>query len=158
MLYGYGEMITLKPQDLLVGVKAEQSLRDALREALEADKDAADGLELIPVGRKTWVAGRRIGPVADPARIAEEVAEVHRRLMALGSAQRIRREIVRVWVAAPPVPVFRDPDPQPRVADEGPATCPVCGREVHDYNLHRDSAGRPVGCYMCGGNPGGFRS
>jgi hypothetical protein len=151
-------MIELKPQDLLVGVKAEQSLRDALRDALESDGAAAEGLELVPVGRKTWVAGRRIGPEADPARVAEALAEVHRRLLALGSAQRIRREAVRVWAAAPPVPVFRDPDPLPRAPAGGPATCPICGRGVHEYNLRRDSSGQAVGCYMCGGNPGGYRS
>jgi hypothetical protein len=153
-------MIELKQQDLLIGVKADQSLRDVLRDALDGEQRGAEGLELAPVGRKTWVAGRRIGPVEDLARIAEAAEDVHRRLLALGSAQRIRQENIRVWVAAPPVPVFRDPEPrdaEPR-GGEGPVTCPVCGREVHSYNLHRDSAGRAVGCYMCGGNPGGFRS
>jgi len=153
-------MIELKQQDLLIGVKAEQSLRDALRDALDGEQRGAEGLELAPVGRKTWVAGHRIGPVEDLARIAEEAGEVHRRLLALGSAQRIRQENIRVWIAAPPVPVFRDPepDPQPQPQPDGPVTCPVCGREIHSYNLHRDSTGRAVGCYMCGGNPGGFRS
>jgi hypothetical protein len=153
-------MIELKQQDLLIGVRAEQSLRDALRDALDGEGRGAEDLELAPVGRKTWVAGQRIGPVEDLARIAEAAGEVHRRLLALGSAQRIRQEHIRVWVAAPPVPIFRDPEPcDAKTSDvEGPVTCPVCGREIHSYNLHRDGAGRAVGCYMCGGNPGGFRS
>jgi hypothetical protein len=147
-------MIELRQQDLLIGVKAEQSLRDALRDALDGEKPGAEGLELAPVGRKTWVAGHRLGPVEELSRLAGEAADVHRRLLALGSAQRIRKETVRVWVAAPPVPVFRDPDPPA----DGTITCPVCGREVSTFNLLRDAAGKPVGCYMCGGNPGGFRS
>lgn len=142
----------LKPQDLLIGVKADQSLRDALRE--DQGREDVEHLELAPVGRKTWIAGRRVGPVEDLAGMERTAGEVHRLLMALGSAQRIRRESVRVWVAAPPVPVFRDPEPRAEETTPGPA-CPACGREVLEYDLHRDAAGLAVGCRTCGGDPGG---
>jgi len=155
-------MIELKQQDLLVGVKAEQSLRDALRDALDSDSAEAEGLELAPVGRKTWIAGQRLGPVEDLASLSRAMGSVLRRLLSLGSAQRIRQESVRVWVAAPPVPVFRDPEPRPdpaaAAAPEASVACPVCNRSVHPYNVQHDAAGNTVGCYVCGGNPGGYRS
>jgi len=28
----------------------------------------------------------------------------------------------------------------------------VCGRRVHRFNLQRDTFGRAVGCYQCGGD------
>lgn len=34
----------------------------------------------------------------------------------------------------------------------GPAVCPVCGRTVHSFNLHRNTHGQVVGCFLCGGH------
>ena len=158
-----------KPQDLLIGVKAEQSLRDAVRALVEADDADSGGLELAPVGRKDWVAGVRLGALSALPAIAASADDVLRRLLALDSTQRIRRESVRVWVVPPPVPVFKDPadDAARQPAGESPSSepaaaaaelCPVCGRSVHSYNLQFDTRGRPVGCFMCGGDPSGSRS
>jgi hypothetical protein len=154
---------------LLVGVKAEQSLRDVVREAIDRADEGCDGLELAPVGRKDWIAGVRVGSELPYAELARISAEVLGRLIALDSRQRIRQENVRVYVVQPPVPVFRDPEgplPGPPPAStvfrtpsdrsppaEGASTCPICGRTVHSFNLQHDTRGRAVGCYICGGDP-----
>ncbi|MBN2718621.1 MAG: hypothetical protein JXX14_22440 [Deltaproteobacteria bacterium] len=166
-------MSNMKTLDILVGVKAEQSLRDAVRALVEqSDTD----MELTPVGRKDWIAGERVGGSLSQANLEETCRAVHRRLMALGSEQRIRFETIKLYAVAKPVPVFRDPEEpeteepvdadmdesieqgsdEPEEIVAGPSTCPVCKRTVHSYNLHYSTDGKVVGCFMCGGSRGGF--
>lgn len=149
---------------LLVGVKAEQSLRDAVRAAVDDPGVDTGDLELAPVGRKDWVAGMRAGSDLRFGELHEITGKVLGSLIALDSRQRIRRENVRVFAVQPPVPVFKDPEesaPPPRPTNEAaPArfqdssqVCPVCQRRVHSFNLQHDTTGRVVGCYICGGDP-----
>jgi hypothetical protein len=150
---------------LLVGVKAEQSLRDEVRAVVDQDEDGSEELELAPVGRKDWIAGVRVTADLGFNRLEEIAVTVLGRLIALDSRQRIRRENVRVYVVQPPVPVFKDPEeaplpkppePEPQIQPEihgATAICPVCDRSVHSYNLQHDTSGRVVGCYICGGDP-----
>jgi hypothetical protein len=156
-------MERLKPLDLLVGVKAEQSLRDAVRAAVEQSEDDLGGLELAPVGRKDWIAGQRIGTAVAFGELARIGRAVLTQLLGLDSRQRIRQENVRVYVLQQPVPVFKDPDPVEEVPAPaapafeglgGPTVCPICEREVHSFNLQHDTTGKVVGCFLCGGDPG----
>jgi hypothetical protein len=160
-------MERLKPLDLLVGVKAEQSLRDAVRTVIEQADDDLDGLELAPVGRKDWVAGRRIGAAVSFGELGRIGRAVLTQLLGLDSRQRIRQENVRLYVVQPPVPVFKDPEPAEELVPEpaapepasvgglgGPTVCPICEREVHSFNLQHDTTGKVVGCFLCGGDPG----
>ena len=158
-----------KTLHLLVGVRAEQSLRDAVRTAVEQTAEEADDLVLAPAGRKDWIAGVRIGEATSFGELATLGKRVLARLISLETRQRIRAEHVRLWVVPPPVPVFRDPMPQEAEPKEEPAadagadadaeadvdgetaTCPVCGRRVHRFNIQRDTYGHAVGCYQCGG-------
>jgi hypothetical protein len=157
-----------KTLHLLFGVRAEQSLRDAVRNAVEQSTDEAEDLVLAPAGRKDWIAGVRIGETTSFGELAVLGRRVLTRLISLDSRQRIRAENVRLWVVPQPVPVFRDPLPQestqgessaddlvsaaPEAVDEETAVCPVCGRRVHKFNLQRDPSGGAVGCYQCGGD------
>jgi hypothetical protein len=156
-----------KPLHLLLGVRAEQSLRDAVRNAIELSTDEAEDLVLAPAGRKDWIAGIRIGEGMSFGELAALAKRVLARLIALESRQRIRAENVRLWVVPAPVPVFRDPLPQesapapgssgdapmlgPDAEDGETMPCPICGRRVHRFNIQRDTHGRAVGCYQCGG-------
>lgn len=172
-------MNDLKTLELLVGVKAEQSLRDAVRTAVESQPEL-DELELVPVGRKDWVAGIRAGTSLLMGDFDSRGLHVLTLLLKLESRQRIRRENVRLYVVPPPVPIFKDPptsseddmspfsgerasfeekvDPEPEtVGLGGPATCPVCNREVHSFNLQHDTRGKIVGCFICGGDPGFYK-
>ena len=88
-------MSQLSKIHLLVGVKAEQSLRDAVRAAVDdAEVDSGD-LELAPVGRKDWVAGVRAGSDLSFGKLQEISATVLGQLIALDSRQRIRRDLLR---------------------------------------------------------------
>jgi hypothetical protein len=109
-------MTDLKTMHLVMGVRAEQSLRDAVRAAAESSADDADDLVLAPAGRKDWIAGVRIGEAASYREIAEIGKKVLKRLLRLESRQRIRSENVRLWIVPPPVPVFRDPLPSEAAA------------------------------------------
>lgn len=156
-------MNEIKTLDILIGIKAEQSLRDAVRNLVENHKT---DIELTPVGRKDWIAGQRIGYTISHMDLEETCRRVHRKLMGLGSEQRIRYENIKLYVVAKPVPVFKDPDEPVAVQEEpiaeespvvdGPSTCPICQRTVHSYNLHYNTEGKVVGCFMCGGNKRGF--
>jgi len=150
---------------LLVGVKAEQSLRDSVRGAVDDAEVDTGELELVPVGRKDWVAGVRAGTDLPYSELQQIAGRVLSQLIALDSRQRIRQENVRVYSVQPPVPVFKDPEesapppePEPALAPEpvqdSVSTCPVCQRKVHAFNLQHDTSGRVVGCYICGGDPG----
>jgi hypothetical protein len=156
-----------KPLHLLLGVRAEQSLRDAVRDAVEGAIDDGDDLVLAPAGRKDWIAGVRIGETTSFGELAALCRRVLARLIALDSRQRIRAENVRLWVVPAPVPVFRDPpqeaaagpgqaddsgEAEPDGDDDETAECPVCRRRVHRFNLQRDTLGCVVGCYQCGGD------
>ncbi len=157
----------MKTVDLFVGVKAEQSLRDTVRAAIEQE-DHSDQLELAPFGKKDWIAGRRIGSTVQFSMLDEIIISVRKQLLALGSHQRIRQENVRVYAVQPPVPVFKDfsdaglsetPQTQeiePAEEPDGQTTCPICKRIVHSYNLQRNPKGRIIGCFMCGGDPSEF--
>ena len=160
------DMNHIRKMDVLVGIKAEQSLRDAVR--LLVDESDTD-LELTPVGRKDWVAGQRVGSTVVQGELEEIFRAVHKKLLALGSEQRIRSESIRLYVVQEPVPVFKDPEqdaaetpevePQETASEpapSGPSTCPICNRTVHSYNLHYNTDGKVVGCFMCGGNAGIF--
>ncbi|MCP4604066.1 MAG: hypothetical protein GY847_26680 [Proteobacteria bacterium] len=157
----------MKSVDLFIGVKAEQSLRDAVRNAIEQE-DPKSQLELAPFGKKDWIAGSRVNSSIKFSELVETIQSVRKQLLALGSHQRIRQETVRVYAVQPPVPVFKDyldPDLQettetaeeePPEKSDGQTTCPICKRNVHSYNLQHDPRGRVVGCYMCGGDPREF--
>ncbi len=160
--------------DLLVGVKAEQSLRDGVRAAVDEAGAESVGLELTPVGPKDWIAGTRVGKVISYSLVTEVCEKVLTKLIALESRQRIRMENVRFYAVPPHVPVFKDPplpefsngDPKPREDSTTPdtstlgntAVCPICGRTVNSYNLQHNTKGDVVGCFICGGDPGGRRS
>jgi hypothetical protein len=167
-------MNAMRKMDVLVGVKAEQSLRDALRVLLDSSQT---DLELAPVGKKDWVAGARWKGPLTQGQIDAVCRDVHRRLLALRCEQRIRFEHIRLFVVQEPIPVFRDPEEgeseetgrpvlpagereTPAVEEpavqEGPSRCPICGRVVHVYNLHYSTDGRVVGCFMCGGHAGPY--
>jgi len=143
----------------MVGVKTEQSLRDTVREILESDSGDGEWLELAPSGRKDWIAGRRLKDSLTLGELEEAESAVLRRLISLSSRQRIRRESMRLWALPQPVPVFKDPVDDAAAdrrgeeggAGEETAVCPVCQRTVHVYNILRDGAGEPVGCFLCGG-------
>ena len=160
--------------DLLVGIKAEQSLRDEVRAAMDEAGAESVGLELTPVGPKDWIAGTRVGTAISFKRVTEVCTEVLTKLIALESRQRIRMENIRFYVVAPPVPVFKD-SPLPEFSDGTPdpeedsptpdtgtlgnaAVCPVCERTVNSYNLQHNTKGDVVGCFICGGDPGTHRS
>jgi hypothetical protein len=110
-------MTTMKPLEILVGVKAEQTLRDTVRAAIEAGGDKAAGLELAPLGNKDWIAGVRLGPQAGLAEVKRLSREVQAALIATGSFQRIRIESVRAYAVQKPVPVFKETG-EPAPADE----------------------------------------
>jgi hypothetical protein len=100
-----------KTMHLLMGVRAEQSLRDAVRTAVEGAADDSEELVLAPSGRKDWIAGVRVGETSSFREIAALGRVVLTRLLSLDSRQRIRSENIRLWVVPAPVPVFRDPPP-----------------------------------------------
>lgn len=53
-------------------------------------------------------------------------------------------------VEAPREVPASDADDGPAPAeDEGPIPCPKCGRNVHPFNIVRDSSGKVVGCMYC---------
>lgn len=152
--------VSMRAIDLFLGVKAEQTLRDAARAATESSEDEPAGIELCPVGRKDWIVGGRLGSAIRFGDLAARSREVVRRLLELKSHQRIRQEAVRVHAVRTPVPVFKDTAPGEGMeggaggeaaAAVVPGHCPVCGVEVHEYNILRDVSGRAVGCYLCRG-------
>jgi hypothetical protein len=145
--------------DIFIGVKAEQTLRDAARNAAEESPEGADMPELCPVGKKDWIAGKRYGPSIPFGELETKRADVVKALIALGSHQRIRQDNLRIYAVRPPVPVFKDAEPATGVPSTGDRAegetmfCPVCGLEVHKFNLQYGTDGRPVGCYLCRGEP-----
>ena len=183
MVYQLHIMNQTQKMDILAGIKAELSLRDAVRLALD---ESDTSLELIPVGKKDWIAGQRIENSIRQGRLEEVCRGVHKKLMALNADQRIRFESIKLYVVPKPVPVFKDPEPdykqvqdtpetavsdnaedtlltddgqndeQKQSVKQGPSVCPVCRRKVHSYNLQYNSNGRVTGCFMCGGVPDTF--
>ncbi len=159
-------MDAMKTADLIVGVKAEQTLRDALRTAVEQGDDPG-GLELVPFGKKDWIVGKRIGSSVLFGELGAIIRAVLKQLLTLESFQRIRGESVRVFSIQPPVPVFADfettnlretpetraEEPVKETEPEGSTECPICKRAVHKYNLLHDPKGRILGCYICRGEP-----
>ena len=157
--------------DLLVGIRAEQSLRDTLRTVTD-DAGLEDvNLELTPVGRKDWVAGKRLSSVVECSELPKIEDSVLKELISLDSKQRVRRENIRMFAVVKPVPVFKDPFVQEELEEQraikeatenqqsglGSSTaCPICKRTVHSYNLQHDTTGKVVGCFMCGGDPGRY--
>ncbi len=149
----------MKSLDLFLGVKAEQTLRDMARNAVEESADESAVPELCPIGQKDWIAGRRLKPNATFAEVDAMRGEVIRQLIALGSHQRIRQDNLRLYAVNPPVPVFKDfvnpAEPaEPDSAEESDGDtmkCPVCGEEVHKFNLQYGIGEKVVGCYLCRG-------
>ncbi len=153
----------MKTIDLYIGIKSEQTLRDAARDVIERG-DNPDCLELVPSGKKDWIVGRRIGSSIQFSKLDGIFQSVLKQLLTLESYQRIRRESIRVYSVIPPVPVFTDdlsisPIEESKEQEreqvknpEGPTPCPICKREVHPYNLQYDPTGRVVGCYICRGD------
>ena len=149
--------------DLLVGIKAEQTLRDAVRGASEEASDRSDFPELCPIGNKDWIAGVRVDKPIRFGEVEDILRSVTKQLLELGSHQRIRRESVRLYAVPKPVPVFKEPQP-PKAAEqsaEAPdqegdeVTCPACGAKVHRYNIRYDPWGQMIGCYFCRSRGGG---
>jgi hypothetical protein len=152
----------MKSIDLLIGVKAEQTLRDAAREASEAAEADEELPELCPVGKKDWVAGRRLSLPIYFGDLGKYRAEIMKNLTALQSHQRIRNENIRLYSVRPPVPVFKDANDDEELREEevekkltskNPDTeiCPICETEIHRYNVQYNAAGKMVGCYLCRG-------
>lgn len=148
----------MKSLDLFLGVKAEQTLRDMARNAAEESPDESAVPELCPIGQKDWIAGRRLKPKSTFAEVDTMRGEVIRELIALGSHQRIRQDNLRLYAVNPPVPVFKDvigPNdlaPRPESKNNGDIVkCPVCGEEVHKFNLQYGVGEKVVGCYLCRG-------
>ncbi len=150
----------MKSLDLFIGIKAEQSLRDLVRNLSESAGSDDAGLELYPVGKKDWIAGRRFQAETKFAELRDQLNEAAQQLMSIGSHQRIRRDALRVFAVHPPVPVFRDPaeditssPPVPAApeAQNGATICPNCGAEVHRFNLLFGPREKVVGCYLCRG-------
>ncbi len=155
----------MKGIDLFLGIKTEQTLRDAAR-AAEGEAKAGDkpATELCPIGRKDWIAGERIGLSLKFKELNGKKQAIIKDLLHLNSHQRIRQENIRLYAVRKPVPVFKDPLPDD-FADEGQSdetesalgtnsetlVCPICGAEVHSYNMQYDPWGRMVGCYLCRG-------
>ena len=146
----------MKSLDLFLGVKAEQTLRDMARNAAEESADESTVPELCPIGQKDWIAGRRLKARSTFAEVDAMRGEVIRELIALGSHQRIRQDNLRLYAVNPPVPVFKDvvgpmdqaPEPEPQ---GDIMKCPVCGEEVHKFNLQYGVGEKVVGCYLCRG-------
>jgi hypothetical protein len=152
----------MKSLDLFFGVKAEQSLRDAVRNASENPGGTAAVAELYPVGKKDWIAGLRLGETLTFQELKNRQSEVMRQLISLNSHQRIRQDSLRVHAVHPPVPVFRehseerdlDADPRSSTAAKSDSMiCPKCGTEVHRFNLLFGPRETVVGCYLCRGEP-----
>ena len=149
--------------DFVVGIKAEQNLRELVRQSAEQTEETEGILELCPVGRKDWIAGLRFSGPLKKSEMGPLFKQVLKKLLSLGSQQRIRSESLRIYAVQEPVPVFRDAttdqplapreEEPPKVdpkSDE-PVTCPVCERRVHPYNARVNSQGRIVSCSFCGG-------
>ena len=151
----------MKSIDLFIGIKAEQTLRDVARNAQEESPDEADVPELCPIGKKDWIAGKRLGSIREYGELEGERRLAIKQLITLGSHQRIRQENLRIYAVRPPVPVFKDPldtEELPEPPEAAPAEtegdtkrCPVCGREVHEFNLQYGLGDKVVGCYLCRG-------
>ena len=148
----------MKSLDLFLGVKAEQTLRDMARNAAEDSVDESEVPELCPVGKKDWIAGCRLKPDITFKELDAMRNEVIRKLIALGSHQRIRQDNLRIYAVKPPVPVFKDVV-EPLIGDTPGRTdmdgdtmmCPVCGEVVHKFNLQYGVGEKVVGCYLCRG-------
>lgn len=148
----------MKTIDLIVGVKAEHTLRDAVRAAAEKPQDDGKAIDLSPIGNKDWIAGERIGSSSTFGKMEEIIGSTMLRLINLKSQQRIRRDNIKVFATSKPVPVFKEPLPD-NLSDEelglkenkDTVICPVCKAEVHRYNARFDSKDRMVGCYICRG-------
>jgi hypothetical protein len=159
----------MKQMDIISGVKAEQTLRDAVREHHNFESSQFE-LELVPFGKKDWIAGRRIIDDIAQADLEKIFRQTHKSLLSLESDQRIRFENLKLYVIPKPVPVFKDPLPneneveveveeiviEPETPENNSSICPVCKRSVHKYNLHFDSNNKVTGCFMCGGIPDNF--
>jgi hypothetical protein len=151
-----GDAGVMKSLDLFLGVKAEQTLRDMARNASENSTDDSAVPELCPVGKKDWIAGRRLKQDITFREVEAMRSEVIRQLIALGSHQRIRQENLRLYAVRPPVPVFKESvdlaKNNPEVETEGDTmVCPVCGEVVHKFNLQYGVGEKVVGCYLCRG-------
>ena len=153
----------MKIIDLFVGVKAEQTLRDITRAAAEAALEGEETPELCPVGKKDWIAGKRVSSPLPFEEVTAIKKAVIQNLIDLKSHQRIRHENLRLYPVRPPVPVFKDSPPEetaedthnnPAISKKGTVECPVCGAEVHNYNIQYDPWGKMVGCYLCRGESG----
>ena len=156
--------MAMKGIDLFLGIRTEQTLRDAARASEgETGHGGNKRTELCPIGKKDWIAGERIGMSVRFKELSGKQKAVIRDLLHLNSHQRIRHENIRLFAVRQPVPVFKDPLPDEFVDERsGPASdrasdhsgtekCPVCGAEVHSYNMQYDPWGRTVGCYLCRG-------
>ena len=102
----------MKGIDLFLGVKAEQTLRDAVRTATDEGRSDHGTSELCPIGQKDWIAGKRIEGPLEFGKLDAKKNETLKSLIQLQSHQRIRRESIRVHAVRKPVPVFKDPLPE----------------------------------------------
>ncbi len=154
----------MKSIDLLVGIKAEQTLRDVVRAATEESTSDSYPLELCPIGKKDWIAGQRLSEPIRFGEVEQVLAATTRHLLELRSHQRIRRDSIRIYAVPKPVPVFMDSPPTestpPAPPEESATTqqeveCPACGASVHRYNIRYDPWGQMVGCFLCRSTDGG---
>ena len=152
----------MKSIDLIVSVKAEHTLRDAVRDAAENSQGDDKAIELSPLGTKDWIAGDRAGSSVKFGEVDRILEATAARLINLKSQQRIRRDSIRIYAVPKPVPVFREPMPESPTdgdgrdsdADAQTVVCPVCKAEVHRYNARYDSKDNIVGCFICRGISG----
>ena len=152
----------MKSIDLFIGIKAEQTLRDGARNAQEESPDESDVPELCPIGKKDWIAGKRLGPYSKFGELEGQRLAVIKQLIRLGSHQRIRQDNLRIYAVRPPVPVFKDAietmepeieEAEEAASDDDTQTCPICGAQVHQFNLQFGLGDKVVGCYLCRGEP-----
>ena len=138
--------MTMKAIDLFLGIKTEQTLRDAAR-AAEGEGGRGEGqrTELCPIGKKDWIAGERIGGQVMFRELEGKKQAVIRNLLHLNSHQRIRHENIRLFAVRKPVPVFKDPVPDELVEQRSPeaadssasrpetVVCPICGAKREQF-------------------------
>ena len=151
----------MKSIDLFIGIKAEQTLRDIARNAQEESPVESDVPELCPIGKKDWIAGKRLGAFSKFGDLDGQRLAVIKQLIRLGSHQRIRQDNLRIYAVRPPVPVFKDAietvepviEEEEAASDSDTQICPICGAQVHKFNLQFGLGDKVVGCYLCRGEP-----
>jgi hypothetical protein len=102
-------------------------------------------------GVEGWLDAECLRATRTPLPEAAPVGSVPRPRAANVGDRRMRS---RAPASGAPLPVGQPRTPPTAVAsarDAAPVPCPVCGEEVHPYNLWRNAKDVVVGCYLCRG-------